>query len=97
VEFYKNRPSLIADVSKLVLNFTLKNSKHIMKRFILSLRNNKLFGLGAQFLGKRLQLISVKAHKLKKIQTHHYSLKYKKLNQQLCQLWSLVYFFFVIN
>jgi hypothetical protein len=30
---------------------------------------------------------------MKKNQTHHYSLKYKKLNMQICHLWSVVNFF----
>jgi hypothetical protein len=35
-------------------------------------------------------LISVKIQQIKKIQTHRYSLKYKKLNMQIGQLWSVV-------
>jgi hypothetical protein len=31
--------------------------------------------------------------KKKKNQNHHYSLKYKKLNMQTCQFWSVVIFF----
>jgi hypothetical protein len=41
----------------------------------------------------RFQLISVKTHQMKKIQTHRYSLKNKKLNMQVGQLWSVVNFF----
>jgi hypothetical protein len=44
-----------------------------------------------------LQLISVKTHQMKNIQTHHYSLKYKKLNMQFCQLWPVVIFYAKIN
>jgi hypothetical protein len=40
-----------------------------------------------------LQLISVKTHQKKKVHTYRYSLKYKKLNMQFGQLWSVVNFF----
>jgi hypothetical protein len=64
-----------------------------MKCVILSLKNKKLFGLLARFLCKRLQLISVKKHQMKKIHNYRYSLKYKKINMQIGQLWSVVNFF----
>jgi hypothetical protein len=34
---------------------------------------------------------------MKKFKTHHYSLKYKKLNMQICQFWSVVNFLLKIN
>jgi hypothetical protein len=58
-------------------------------------KKQKIIWTLSSILCKRLQLISVKTHQMKKIQTHHYSLKYKKLNMQICQLWSVVIFFFL--
>jgi hypothetical protein len=54
-------------------------------------KNKKLTGLSARFLCKRLQLISVKTHQMKKIQTNRYSLKHKKLIMQIgrCQFFLL--------
>jgi hypothetical protein len=63
-----------------------------MKCDKLSLKNKKLFGLVARFLCKRLQLISVKTHQMTNIHIYRCSLKYKKLNMQICQLWSVVNF-----
>jgi hypothetical protein len=40
-----------------------------------------------------LSSISVKTHQMQKIQTHRYSLKYKKVNIKIGQLWSVVNFF----
>jgi hypothetical protein len=80
VEFYNNRPKtqiLIVMVSKLDANFTKNNSKYIIKCVIFSLKTKKLTGLSARFLCKRLQLISVKTHQMKKIQTNRFSLKNK--------------------
>jgi hypothetical protein len=91
--FYNNRPSLIVIVTKLAENFTKNNSKYIMKRVILSIKNKKLFGLWVRLLCKRIQLISVKTHQMKKVQTHRYSLKYKKLKMQIGQFWFVVNFF----
>jgi hypothetical protein len=48
VEFYNKGTKtqiLIVIVTKLAENFTKNNSKYIMKFFILSLKNKKLFGL----------------------------------------------------
>jgi hypothetical protein len=39
-------------------------------------------------------MISVKTHQMKKVHNYRYSLKYKKLKMQICQLWSVVIFFF---
>jgi hypothetical protein len=50
-----------------------------------------------RFLCKRLQLISVKTDQMEKVQTHRYRLKYKKLNMQIGQLWSVVHFVSKIN
>jgi hypothetical protein len=100
VEFYNNRPKtqiVIVDVSKFAENFTKNNSKYIMKCVILSLKKQSLFGLLTRFLRKLLQLISVKTHKMKKNQTHRYSLKNKKLNMQICQFWYVVDFFCAKN
>jgi uncharacterized membrane protein len=43
------------------------------------------------------ELISVKTHQMKKVNTYLYSLKNKKLNMQIGQLWSVVNFFVKIN
>jgi hypothetical protein len=79
--------------SKFAENFTKNNSKYIMICVILSLKNKKLFGLCALFLCKRIQLISVKTHQMKKNHNYRKSLKYKKLKMQICQVWSVFNFF----
>jgi hypothetical protein len=93
VAFYNNLTGLIVIVTKLDENFTKNNLKYIMKYVILSLKNKKLFGLWARFLCKRLQLISVRTRQMKKIHNYRYSLKYKKLNMQIGQLYSVLIFF----
>jgi hypothetical protein len=62
-----------------------------MKCVILSKKQKIDFEL--DFLCKRIQLISVKTHQMKKIHIYYYSLKYKKINMQICQLWSVIIFF----
>jgi hypothetical protein len=95
-DFYNNRPKtqiLIMIVSKLAENFTKNNSKYIMKCVILSLNKQKIIWTLSSIFVQAPPVDFCKNTSMKKIQTHRYSLKYKEINMQICQLWSVVNFF----
>jgi hypothetical protein len=62
-------------VSKLAEHFTKNNLKYIMKCVILSLKNKKIIWTLSSIFEQ--DLISVKTHQMKTIQTRRYSLKHK--------------------
>jgi hypothetical protein len=82
VEFYNKRPKNKNCDSDRQVYHEMCHTRYKKPKIIWTL---------SSILCKRLQLISVKTHQM--IQTHRYSLKYKKLNMQICQLWSVLNFF----